>query len=236
MDKIRVGVTGGEGFLGGALLRHLATRDGFEVVKFERGWFGDASALSGFLGRCDAVVHFAGLSRHEDGEYLYRVNLDLARALHDALMSLKRKPAVFFASTTHIDRDLPYHASKRDAEKLLGESGAEVITLLMPNAFGPGSRPFYNSVVSTFCALAAAGKQPERIDDVTLRLIYVDELCEAIIDELGRTGGATRRVTIAHTAEIALPLLWRVVSGDHAAIPDSPLRRQLIATAASYRG
>ena len=78
---------------------------------------------------------------------------------------------------------------------------------MLPNTFGPGSRPFYNSVVSTFAALAAQGKEPEKIDDVILKLLPVRNLCRQAVDLLFQT--PQREFEIAHTIEIPLPELWK---------------------------
>lgn len=170
--------------------------------------------MAEFLDRCDAVVHFAGLSRHADGDHLYRVNLSLAeslaRGLRPRVLEHRSGPCVYFVSTTHMDRDLPYHASKRDGSRLLVATGARVVTLFLANVFGEGSRPYYNSVVSTFCHLAACGQTPERMEDVELHLIAVDEAVESMASLILR-GGETRTETIPHRHTIRLPDLWRML-------------------------
>ncbi|OQA75068.1 MAG: GDP-L-fucose synthase [Lentisphaerae bacterium ADurb.Bin242] len=208
----RVGITGETGLIG-RHLREMADRsEQWERVPFQRKFFSDPSALSGFLEKCDAVVHLAGLSRHSDGDFLYQTNLELTRSIIQAAAGLKSTPVIFFASTTHIARTLPYHASKRDSQKLLEESGIPTVTLWIPNTYGPGGRPFYNSAVSTFCHLAAEGKIPKKIEDAELKLIYVKDLCKKILS-LMDTEKCTRTVEIAHTEEIRLPELWKKLCG-----------------------
>ncbi|MDD3886034.1 MAG: NAD-dependent epimerase/dehydratase family protein [Victivallaceae bacterium] len=208
----KLGITGAEGFLGGRLAILAGRTPGVAVLKCGRDMWGDLAALTWWVDSCDAVVHFAGLSRHDDGELLYRTNVGLAEKLAAALDGAKHKPRLYLASTTHIDRDLPYHRSKQMSARIFDAAAdrnhtASVI-MLMPNAFGPGSRPFYNSVVSTFCYLAANGQVPEEIADAKLKLIYGDELAAAIL-EMVVSGGASRVETIAHRHEVRLPELWR---------------------------
>ena len=171
---MKIGMTGCDGFIG----RHLAEacrRNGWQVLAGGKETLGDERSVAAFVRQCDRVVHLAGLSRHPDGEYLYRTNMRLAALLDGALLETPRP--LWFASTTHDTlKDLPYHRSKRDGRALFEASGRyPVITLRMANVFGPGSRPFYNSVVSTFCRIAADGGTPEKVDDVPLELIYIDQ-------------------------------------------------------------
>lgn len=203
----RVGITGESGFIGSHLCKMLENSGRFERVPFQKSFFSDPPALVEFLEKCNIIIHLAGLSRHSDGELLYKTNLELTKTLIRGIKKLESPPVFFFGSTTHIAKELPYHASKRDSQKLLEASGIPTITLLMPNTYGPGGRPFYNSVVSTFCHLAAEGKIPEKIEDAELKLIYVKELCEKIL-LLMNTETCTKTVEIAHMDEIRLPELW----------------------------
>lgn len=205
---MKIGMTGCDGFIG----RHLAEacrRNGWQVLAGGKETLGDERSVAAFVRQCDRVVHLAGLSRHPDGEYLYRTNMRLAALLDGALQETPRP--LWFASTTHDTlKDLPYHRSKRDGRALFEASGRyPVITLRMANVFGPGSRPFYNSVVSTFCRIAADGGTPEKVDDVPLELIYIDELTERICSSLAETAPRTAALTIGAKHFLTLPELWR---------------------------
>lgn len=239
---IRVGITGESGFIG----RHLAAAvraDGrFAAVPFVRKWFDSPEELENFASRCDAIVHLAAVSRDDDGEKLYRTNLELTAKLIDAARSVPEIPAVFLGSTTHIAREAPYHASKRDAMALLRTRLPRTVELLMPNTFGPGARPYWNSVVATFCAIAAAGGAPPEIRDVPLALIPVEELCARILAEIAR-GGESRTVTIPHRYAPRLPELWGALAhwrddrsaGTPPSPPETPFERDLLAAFESYR-
>ena len=197
-------VTGAEGFIGSFMIRELEKR-GLPYMTIGRALWDDEALLAKTLTGAERVIHFAGLSRHADGEFLYRTNMLLAEKLARALKG--KKTRLFFASSPHvIDHDLPYHKSKRDAMALFAREGIDATALLMPNTFGPGSKPFYNSVVSTFACLAARGETPERVDDVVLRLIPVRELCGKIADLL--TSPDAVSAEIAPAVELPLPELW----------------------------
>lgn len=218
---MKIGITGCEGFIGGHLARACEGR-GWHVAACPRSAFALPSELAEWVGGCDRVVHLAGLSRHPDGAFLYRTNMALAEALSAALQANPRP--LYFASTTHDrTRDLPYHRSKRDARALFERSGLfPVVTLRMANTFGPGSRPFYNSVVSTFCRIAADGGAPERVDDVPLELIYIDELVGAIAGLLADPAPATGAVEIGARHFLRLPELWEKLAGWRQTPPEDP--------------
>lgn len=209
MGKIRVGITGQGGFIGTHLFRAVASAEDLEAVEFSRCFFDDPALLRGFCSRCDVVVHLAGLSRHAAGEYLYRTNLELAEKLAAAAQPGLR---LMLGSTVHETREAPYHASKRAAraviERWAAANGGYSRTLLMANTFGPGSRPFYNSVVSTFCAIAARGGTPEAIDNVQLELIDVSALCRGILAEIRNPDPARTAAEIPARFHVMLPELW----------------------------
>lgn len=212
-EKLRIGITGQSGFIGSHLAGHVRVSDRFELVPFEKRFFDSACELRHFAERCDVIVHLAGLSRHEDGDLLYRVNMSLTERLAQAAASAPNAPGVCFGSTVQIDKLLPYHASKRDGGALLAarlSARSGVVNMLMPNVFGPYSRPFYNSVVSTFCYLAARGRKPETLSDVPLQLCYVGDLCVEILSIAERTAGVPGASTVAipHRYEERLPAVW----------------------------
>ena len=229
-----VGITGISGFIGSRLAAILTERK-IGVVGIGRADFEDPGALREKAALCDQIIHFAGLSRHADGNYLYRVNMALADALVKAAQSIPGDtPRLLLASTTHIDRETPYHRSKRDIAAHFCKSGKKFVNLLMPNTFGPGGKPFYNSVVSTFCLLSCRGETPERIDDAALSLIYVDRLA----DEIGvllADKNVSGDVRIADQFHETLPRVWELLCGFAAgAKPETPFEKALFLTRESY--
>ncbi len=181
----RIAVAGASGFLGGHVMAEIARHSGFEAVPLNREAFCDAVTLAKRCRGCEAVVMLAGVSRASDGEMLYRENLELAAKLSAALSYNADPVRLIFGSTTHEMKNLPYHASKRDSRALFDRAAAAAgfthIGVLMPNAFGPGGRPFYNSVVATFCFQAANGETP-RVDAGAgeVRLIWAGTVAEAL--------------------------------------------------------
>jgi UDP-2-acetamido-2,6-beta-L-arabino-hexul-4-ose reductase len=72
--------------------------------------------------------------------------------------------------------------------------------LVIPNVFGPFGHPNYNSVIATFCHQIARGETPKIDIDGDLKLIYVGELVEEIINVI-RNNDNTHELIISHTAE-----------------------------------
>ena len=119
-------------------------------------------------------------------------------------------PHVIFASSTHRSADNAYGRSKREGEKLLEEwsekTGTPLTILVIPNVFGPGCKPFYNSVVATFAFQFAGGQQPEIKDDCELELIYVSDLIDHFV-------AAIKSPPIGRLRSVAGPVHRRTVSG-----------------------
>ena len=174
---IRAGITGQAGFIGSHLANSLRIHEDIELVQFSRDYFDDANALERFVDQCDVIIHLAAISRHSDGKLLYRNNINLDKKLISALKQLNSQAHVIYASTTHQMREGDYYASKRDGQKLFNTWGGKFTAMIMPNTFGPYGKPYFNSVVSTFCYKVAHGEQAEIMIDAPVELIYINDLC-----------------------------------------------------------
>jgi len=163
--KVKVGITGQGGFLGYHLFHHLKNlNDEFELVEFNSVYFEDSGKLDEFVIKCDVIVHLAAVNRHKNEEDLYRINCALTRTLVESLLRTKSRPHVLMSSSTQEDENNLYGESKRSSRRLLSEwansCGANFSGLLIPNVFGPFSRPFYNSVIATFSYQLLNGQHP----------------------------------------------------------------------------
>ena len=203
LPRTEIAVTGAEGFIGSFMVRELKKRD-ISFIRIPREAFEDEKQLASLLSGVKKVLHFAGISRHADGEYLYQTNMRLAQLL---AKHVDQETVIYLASSPHVlTKDLPYHKSKQDAMTLFENAGVRASALLMPNTFGPGSKPFYNSVVSTFALLAARGETPEQIENVMLELLPVRDLCAGILSCLEQP--PQKMFLIPHTITLPLPELW----------------------------
>src|SRR5690606_4833520 len=65
--------------------------------------------------------------------------------------------------------------------------------------FGAFGKPFYNSFIATFCHQLTHGETPNIAHDGEVRLIYVQELVELIIEEI-RSNKSTPELIVEPTA------------------------------------
>lgn len=176
-------VTGANGFIGKTLMIRLKER-GIEAVGL--GSEATDSEQSAALSRATFVFHLAGVNRPETEDQFEVGNTGLTRAICRSLAGAGNLAPIVFSSSTQAERDNPYGRSKRAAEDVLFDhartTGAGVRVFRLTNVFGKWARPNYNSAVATFCHNIARGL-PITVNDAhaPLRLIHVDDLCDAFL-------------------------------------------------------
>jgi UDP-2-acetamido-2,6-beta-L-arabino-hexul-4-ose reductase len=202
---IKIGITGGNGFIGYHLYQTLAlNKDEFSLIEFDRSCFDDNQTLDGFVSSCDVIVHLAALNRHNDPQFIYETNILLVKRLVASLKRTSCKAHLIISSSTQEERDNLYGKSKKEGRLLLSEwanqSGGRLSGLIIPNVFGPFSQPYYNSVIATFSHQITRGEIPKIDVDGNLKLIYVGDLVEEII-KIIRNNDNTHELRIPYTAE-----------------------------------
>lgn len=185
-DKIKVGITGQNGFVGKHLFNTLGLEtESFEVIDFKKEYFSDEESLDSFVSSCDVIVHLAAMNRHESEQFIYETNVGLVDSLIASLKRTNSTPHVLISSSTQEERGNLYGKSKKEGREALiawaEEFGGKVTGLLIPNVYGSFGRPFYNSFIATFCHQLTHGEQPTIANDGQVNLIYVQELVEDII-------------------------------------------------------
>lgn len=178
-----IGITGADGFLGWHLRVYLHSR-GITPLSASRETFSAPAKLVEFVGQCDVIIHLAGMNRGDDAE-IERANILLAEQLISACAVTGRCRHVLFSNSTHVlTRDTAYARSKRACAGLFRQwadnCGALFNNLILPQIFGEGGKPFYNSVVSTFCHQLAVGDIPKIIQDADLELLHAQRAAEFI--------------------------------------------------------
>lgn len=184
---IKIGITGQTGFIGYHLKSTLGLhKEEFSIVEFDRAYFEDESQLDLFVSNCDVIAHLAAINRHIDPEVIYSINTGLVKKLVSSLERTGSKAHVLIASSTQEMKDNLYGKSKKEGRSVLSywsvKSGGRLTGMLIPNVFGPFGQPHYNSVVATFCHQVARGENPIIEVDGQLRLIYVGDLVNEIIN------------------------------------------------------
>jgi uncharacterized protein YbjT (DUF2867 family) len=149
---LKIAITGGTGFVGGALARRLL-REGHAVVLIARRrrddmpegaelapvGLGDRAALRRAFEGCDAVAHLAGINR-ERGSQTYRAvhiegTANVVAAVHDA--KVKRIVMLSFLRARP-DCGSAYHESKYEAEQIVRASGIPYTVLKSGVIYGRG--------------------------------------------------------------------------------------------------
>ncbi len=210
-NLIRVGITGQSGFIGSHLYNSLKLTNDFSVVSFHKSFFDIDQKLIDFISECDVIIHLAGLNRHPNPDVIYDTNIELTQKIIASCDACKKTPHILFASSIQEENGTAYGNSKKRASELLNDwsikTGAKVSSLVIPNVFGPFGRPFYNSVVSTFCNQFANHQMPEIINDGNLKLIYVNHLVNKIIQIIKTQ--QTGKIEIEHQYELKVSELFK---------------------------
>jgi UDP-2-acetamido-2,6-beta-L-arabino-hexul-4-ose reductase len=189
--KIRIGITGQQGFVGQYLYNTLGLYpEEFERVTFKKEYFSNTALLNEFAAQCDVIIHLASMNRHNDPQLIYNTNVELTEKLVNALEFTQSNAHVIFSSSTQEERENEYGKSKKISREYLQnwaqKSAGKFTGLIIPNVFGPFGHPFHNSVIATFCHKLAHDQIPTIDIDAELKLIYVGELIEVILLEIRR--------------------------------------------------
>lgn len=185
----KIGITGQNGFVGSYLFNRCSLlKETFTLIPFNKSFLESTDSLEAWVAQCDVIVHLAAMNRHPDQQVIHDTNLELVQRLVSALENTGNRPHVIFSSSTQEERDNLYGRSKRAGRELLKEwaaaSGACFTGMVIPNVFGPFGKPFYNSVVATFCYQLCNQQVPKIDQDGVLKLIYIDELADVIINAI----------------------------------------------------
>lgn len=185
----RVGITGQNGFVGSHLYNTLGLfPEEFERVDFKKSFFESETELNAFVASCDVIVHLAAMNRHESEQVIYDTNVGLVQKLVASLRKTDSRAHVLLSSSTQEERDNPYGRSKREGREILvnwaNDVGGKFTGLIIPNVFGAFGKPYYNSFIATFCFQLTHGETPTIVNDGEVKLIYVQDLVDTIIQDI----------------------------------------------------
>lgn len=213
-----VALTGGTGFIGGAIAERL-TASGWKVkalarslpkaealgrlgVELVRGDLEDTEALRSLLAGVKAVVHCAGAVRGIDSEDFSRVNV--AGAERIASLAASMDPPPLFVSLSSLAAREPhlshYAASKLEGEVVLERVAGEMpLTILRPPAvYGPGDR----EMLPLLLMMMRRGIAPVLgSGEARFSMLYVEDLASAIEQSLV-AGDSGRGVFALHDGRV----------------------------------
>jgi UDP-2-acetamido-2,6-beta-L-arabino-hexul-4-ose reductase len=203
---IKVGITGQGGFMGSHLYNFLGTKsEEIKRISFQRNYFENDTDLQNFVKSCDVIVHIAAMNRHEDQNLIYKTNIGLVQKILSACEATNSNPKIIFSSSTQEEKDNLYGKSKLKGRKLLEiwakKHNGSMVSLIIPNVFGPFGKPFYNSFIATFSHQIIQGETPKLIKDSKINLIYINELSSVFYDEIKKENNQNiQSYVVPHTS------------------------------------
>ncbi|MGC4808139.1 NAD-dependent epimerase/dehydratase family protein [Micromonospora sp. DT233] len=178
---LRLAITGAGGFLGWHVRTLLRALGRPEPIVVSRADLTDPAAVAARLDGVDRVLHLAGVNRGDPAE-VAAGNVQLAAQLAQGLRRCATPPrSVAFANSVQAGNGTPYGDAKATAAGILASTGVALDDLLLPNLYGEHGRPFYNSVVATFCRLLATGDTPEVHGDRELTLAHATDAAARLV-------------------------------------------------------
>ncbi len=184
---MKVLVTGAKGFVGKNLTTQLRSNGCHEIYEYDLDT--EKSLLDEYTKDSEFVFHLAGVNRPENESGFMEGNYGFTAELIDAMKKNCNKSPILMTSSIQADHDNPYGRSKRAGEDLIfeygRETGAGVYCYRLPNLFGKWSKPYYNSVVATFCHNISRDIEITVNDpDKFLPLCYIDDVVEEFLKAL----------------------------------------------------
>jgi UDP-2-acetamido-2,6-beta-L-arabino-hexul-4-ose reductase len=202
---LKIGITGQKGFIGTHLYNTLKLYPKeFEILDYDISYFDDEIKLNSFVSNCDTIVHLAAKNRHKSQQVIYDTNINLVDKIITSCKKTGSKPHILFSSSSQENKDNLYGKSKKIGRNLFrnwAKKNDGILTgLIIPNVFGPFAKPYYNSVVATFSHQIVNNKTPEIKIDGILKLIYIGELVDIIIQKI-RKRKSEELYNVPHTNE-----------------------------------
>lgn len=240
---MKIALTGPDGFIAWHTRAALHADPESEMVPVGRNEFADPLAMDTALAEADAVMHLAGVNRASGDDEITRVNGELASKLADGLDRADHPIPVIYGNSVHSTGDSAFGIAKRDAAATLyaaaERDGAAFVDVVLPNIFGEFGRPFYNSVVSTFCRQLASDQTPEIQEDRELPLLHVQNAAQILLDAARHTGESRQILPAGRETAVSALLDQLVEIRDAyrtADLPDlsDPFVRDLFNTYRSY--
>ncbi|WBB46668.1 capsular biosynthesis protein [Verrucosispora sp. WMMA2044] len=224
---MKVALTGAGGFLGWhvrVLLRAVGWPAPTVLTQAE---LAVPAVAADRIAGADLLLHLAGVNRGSPADVVAG-NVNSAKSLADALRRCPAPPKrVVFANSVQAGNATPYGESKAAAAGALAAAsgvGYDFDDVPLPNLYGEHGRPFYNSVVATFCRILADGGRPEVRVDNELALVHVQDAAARLIGlPSGHTWDSTMpalRIDVPRLAEWLTDLATFYRSGEFPALSD----------------
>ena len=180
-------ITGSNGFVAKNLISSLKYQEDTELLLYNRSNTNDD--LKRYCQEADFVIHLAGVNRSESSDDFYDTNKGLTELIIDYLEEANNLVPILLSSSIQAELDNVYGKSKKAGEDLIinysKKNNVPVYIYQLENLFGKWSRPFYNSVVATWCHSIARDEEIVVNDEnYEITLLYIDDLVKDIIEKI----------------------------------------------------
>ncbi len=183
--KIKIVVTGANGFLAKNLILSLNEKKIFKIYKIFRKT--NYALLKKALISSDFIFHLASENRSNKKYLFFKNNYQFTKKICKILNLHQIRSPIFFASSTQVNLNNIYARTKKKAEKIILDHARtnriKVSILRLPNIFGKWSKPDYNSFVSTLCYRIPRNKT-FLLKNKILKLVYIDDVVSKLISLL----------------------------------------------------
>lgn len=238
-------ITGANGFLGRHMFNYLKfIAKNSNIIGLGKNEIHNPKILLSAIDKAGTVIHFAGVNRSENENFIYTENIKICDLIIEAMMKLNKFPRFINISSIHEETETSFGKSKKETrvklENYFKNHEHKLISLITPNIFGPYGKPNYNSFVATLCNYIIIENKIPLYTENQINLLYVDDLIKKIFSLIGdKTYGIIRdfetiKINISTLVD-RLTNFWNIYlkSGD---IPEisSNFERNLFNTFRSY--
>ena len=241
---IHIGITGQSGFIGTHLYSFFDQKDGLGCIPFLDEYFDQDSLLDRFTSKCDVIFHLASVHRDPDPLKLYEENIALTDKLLASCDRTKRCKRLVFTSSIQESGSGAYGKSKKEnrlkIENWAAAGDRSATSLILPNVFGPGAKPFHTSFIATFSYQLWHGEKPVVIEDREVELVFIGDLLPFLYRAVGEKETGIISVPASKTIKVSevLRLLEQFLEStdeDKIVRSEDRFQQDLFQTFCSYR-
>ena len=183
----KIAIIGSNGFIGKNLLLFFKS-SGTKNLFYEINKNTPREKFIEIIKICDIIINCAGVNRSKSKKN-FENNYKICEFIINNL-KIPKKLKIIHISTTRVNDENLYGITKKKAEKKLRsfkKPNVFIKIIRCPNVYGKWSKPNYNSVIATFCHNIIRKKKIKLFNENDkISLLYIDDLCKIILDEINR--------------------------------------------------